>query len=228
MSDRVCARAKCGRPLPAGSHGRRRPSPRARRDMCAVGFSPGSLSRTLLGTASWERGRPARIDRRRPRPPICGRDARVPRTPCPRKQLRGVKSAGNPLEPTPNHGRTPSPWGKKYLDPRSPPSISRGYEQRPGLEAGPGGAPCPRPRASPSDRDPRAGRHDRAPSRVPPRTRRPREERWASMPGRGSVSVKRSCPPELRPRGPGAPPPARGEACARWDFRRARASSSVG
>ena len=35
----------------------------------------------------------------------------VPRTPCPRKQLRGVKSAEVPLEPTPNHGRTPSTWG---------------------------------------------------------------------------------------------------------------------
>ena len=51
----------------------------------------------------------------------------------PRKWLRGVKSAGNPLEPTPSHGRTPSPWGWKISRPRSPPSISIGYEQRPGL-----------------------------------------------------------------------------------------------
>ena len=35
----------------------------------------------------------------------------VPRTPCLRKWLRGVKSAEMPLEPTPNHGRTPSRWG---------------------------------------------------------------------------------------------------------------------
>ena len=28
----------------------------------------------------------------------------------------GVKSAKELLEPTPNHGRTPSSWGKKYLD----------------------------------------------------------------------------------------------------------------
>ena len=45
---------------------------------------------SCAGTASWERGRPARIDRRRPRHPICGRDARVPRTPCPRTFARGV------------------------------------------------------------------------------------------------------------------------------------------
>ena len=39
--------------------------------------------------ASSRRGRPARIDRRRPRRPICRRDTSVPRTPCPRKWLRG-------------------------------------------------------------------------------------------------------------------------------------------
>ena len=39
---------------------------------------------------------PPRIDRRRPRRPICGRDTGVPRTPFPRKRLRGVKSASNP------------------------------------------------------------------------------------------------------------------------------------
>ena len=45
--------------------------------------------------ASWERpsrerGRPARIDRRRPRRPICGRDTSVPRTPFPRAIARGM------------------------------------------------------------------------------------------------------------------------------------------
>ena len=38
-----------------------------------------------------------------------------------------------PLEPTPNRGTTPSPWGKKFLDPRSLLPISIAYEQRTGL-----------------------------------------------------------------------------------------------
>ena len=79
------------------------------RGMCAVGFSPGTPVANALGHG------------------VLG-------TPCPRKWLRGVKSASNPLEPNPNHGRTPSPWGKKYLDYRPPSSISKTYEQRPGLD----------------------------------------------------------------------------------------------
>ena len=85
---------------------------------CGV-FRRARLSRTLWGTASWERGRPARKWDGEAAADQCGRDARVPRTPCPRKQLRGVKSAEMPLEPTPNRGTTPSPWGKKFLDLRS-------------------------------------------------------------------------------------------------------------
>ena len=105
------------------------------------GFRRARLSRTLLGTppwerrvlqtrASWERGRLARIDRRRSCRPICGRDARVPRTPFPGKWPRGMKSAEMPLEPTPNRGTTPSPWGKKFLDPRSLLPVSIACEQR--------------------------------------------------------------------------------------------------
>ena len=45
----------------------------------------------------------------------CGRDARVPRTPCPHKRLRGVKSASNPLVPLLNRGRTPFLWGDNIL-----------------------------------------------------------------------------------------------------------------
>ena len=63
----------------------------------------------------------------------CGRDTSVPRTPFPRKWLRGVKSAEMPLEPTPNHGTTPSPWGEKISRPPLYPSTSRGYEQHPRL-----------------------------------------------------------------------------------------------
>ena len=58
-----------------------------RREACALqGFSPNTplvnvLGNGVLGTAH------------------------------PRKQLRGVKSAKTPFEPTRNHGRTPPPWG---------------------------------------------------------------------------------------------------------------------
>ncbi len=75
------------------------------------GFRRACLSRTLLGTASWERLWPACKWDGEAAADRCGRATSVPRTPCPCKQLRGVKSAGNPLEPAPNHGRTPSPWG---------------------------------------------------------------------------------------------------------------------
>ena len=47
----------------------------------------------------------------------------------------GVKSADQTHEPPRNRGVGPSPWGKKYLDPLSTPSISRAYEQRPGLSS---------------------------------------------------------------------------------------------
>ena len=60
--------------------------------------------------------------------PRAGETPAFPRAP--RKRRRGVKSAHKPLEPIPNPGTTPSPWGIKYLDPRSPSSISIGYEQR--------------------------------------------------------------------------------------------------
>ena len=53
----------------------------------------------------------------------------------PRTARRGVKSAPKPFEPTPNRGTTPFPWGEKYLEPRSPFSISISYEQRPGLSS---------------------------------------------------------------------------------------------
>ena len=69
--------------------------------MCAVGFSPGTSLANALGHG------------------VLG-TARL------RKRLRGVKSAKTPFEPTRNHGRTPPPWGEKYLDPLSIPSISRG------------------------------------------------------------------------------------------------------
>ena len=94
----------------------------------------------------------------------CGRDTGVPRTPCPRKQLRGVKSDKKPLEPTPNRRATPSPWGENIstpdLDPlyqklansargsASPCSIScdrlPGRRRRFRVRAGPFG--CVRPR----------------------------------------------------------------------------------
>ena len=77
--------------------------------------------------ASWERLCPARI-LISGAPPLCGRDTSVPSVPC--KHRRGVKSDNPLLEPTPNRGTTLSPWGKKYLEPRSPPSISIGYEHR--------------------------------------------------------------------------------------------------
>ena len=54
---------------------RARPEPRPPPALVDRRSGPG------LGTASWERLCPARIDRRRPRHPICGRDTSVPRTP---------------------------------------------------------------------------------------------------------------------------------------------------
>ena len=45
----------------------------------------------------------------------------------------GVKSANQTHELPRNCGISPSPWGKKYLDPLSTHSISITYEQRPGL-----------------------------------------------------------------------------------------------
>ena len=65
--------------------------------------------------ASWERGRPARIDRRRPHRPVCGRDTSVPRTPCPYTQPRGVKSDERPLEPTPEPGNNAVRVGVKNI-----------------------------------------------------------------------------------------------------------------
>ena len=50
----------------------------------------------------------------------------------------GVKSANQTHELPRNRGISPFPWGKKYLDPFSTHSISRGYEQRPGLREGAG------------------------------------------------------------------------------------------
>ena len=85
-----------------------------------------------MGTASWERGRPARKWDGEVAVDQCGRDARVPRTPCPRKRLRGVKSASNPPEPTSTTEKHRLRGGKKYLDPLSTPYISIAYEQRPG------------------------------------------------------------------------------------------------
>ena len=137
------------------------------RGMCAVGIfakhaSRGrSWARRPGNGASRGRGRPARTRAKRPEenagrmPASEGRA--VPRTPCPRKRLRGVKSAEMPLEPTPNRGRTPSPWGKKYLAYRPPPSISIGCEQRPGLAAGDasGAGPVPRPLPARSRAPPR-------------------------------------------------------------------------
>ena len=69
-------------------------------------------------------GRFALVRAARPRP----WDARVPRAPCPCKRFRGVKSAGNPLEPIRNRGTTLFPWGKGYPGPRSSEFISTGYE----------------------------------------------------------------------------------------------------
>ena len=52
--------------------------------------------------------------------------ARVPRTPFPRKQLRRVKSAGNPLEPTPKPRKNARlRGGEKYLPPISTLYINR-------------------------------------------------------------------------------------------------------
>ena len=74
-------------------------------EACALwGFRQACLSRTLLGPASWERGRPARKWDGEAAADQCGRDARVPRTPVPRKQLRGVKSDEEPLR------TDPKPW----------------------------------------------------------------------------------------------------------------------
>ena len=45
----------------------------------------------------------------------------VPRTPCPRKQLRGTKSDQKPLEPTPTRGTTPSAGGNSSTPALHPP-----------------------------------------------------------------------------------------------------------
>ena len=89
------------------------------RGMCAVGFSPGmslanALGRAVLGTArpsdagvspAFSSGGFALVRAGHSRP--SGRA--VPRTPCPRKRLRGEKSTSTPLEPIPNRGSTPFP-----------------------------------------------------------------------------------------------------------------------
>ena len=113
------------------------PGGRSPGEACALwGFRQTCLSRTLLGTASWVRGRPARIDSvavlpshlRAGRPRT--QDA-VPAQVAPWGEIRR-----KPLEPTPNRGRTRPPRGKKYLDPRSLSIISIRYEQRPGPAVG--------------------------------------------------------------------------------------------
>ena len=68
---------------------------------------------------------------------------------CGRRFRRGgVKSAKTPLEPTPNPGTTPPPWGKKYFASLSTLPISIAYEQRPGLCDGPRGGRVAEPRGS--------------------------------------------------------------------------------
>ena len=82
----------------------------------------------------------------------------VPRTPRPRKQLRGVKSDNKPLEPTPYRETTPSAWGQKYLAPALHPlhryvtNSARGSPgrppedaPRPAFERGRAFAPAPGP-----------------------------------------------------------------------------------
>ena len=97
------------------------------------GFSPGTPLAGLLGTAlpgnagvSPAQGCEALVDKN------AGGTQAFPGT-CPRKRCRGVKSAQKPLEPTPNRGTMPSPWGRKYLAFLSTFAISIGYEQRTGL-----------------------------------------------------------------------------------------------
>ena len=72
---------------------------------------------------------------RRPGNGASGRRA-VPRTPYPRKRLRGVKSASNPLEPILNRGRTPFLWGKGYPDLRFSQTISIDYGHSTSLVGG--------------------------------------------------------------------------------------------
>ena len=188
------------------------------RGMCAVGFSPrlplaNPLGHGVLGTrASRPHGRgapgrkcgrdasllpghaaPGQVDSRLrgndegERGCLCGRDTSIPRTPCPRKQIHGVKSDKRPLEPSPYRGTMPSAWGK-YLNPRSPPSISRSYQQRPCLFLM---MDNPRP----------CRRHDGRPASEA--RRRPKNEGRAGRNGRGPaagarVSADRQSPPGPR------------------------------
>ncbi len=105
--------------------------------------------------------------------------------------------------------------GGRYLDPRSPPPVSMNYEQRPG--PGPRQGRFPLRNWSARVNRVRSNRSGEGPgdgashgcgglARIDPwrscrpvcgraarvrRTRRPREERWASMPGRESVRVRK-------------------------------------
>ena len=107
-------------------------SPYPYRGMCAVGFSPGAplanaLGHGVLGTLVSRPHRAAAASLRAGTPASSRRA--VPRTPCPRKRLRGVKSAGYPLEPTPNHGTAPAA-------PACPPSLGRAAGERRGEGSG--------------------------------------------------------------------------------------------
>ena len=136
-------------------------------------------------------------------------------SPCPRMWLRGGKSAGNPLEPTPNHGRTPPPRGGGGGKISRPPLYTlyiKRLRTAPGAPSNAGAFITLRNRVRAGE--PRLGRIGAAPAAAVLGTARPgdgaswgrrvlgtrasrpqigRQERWASTSGRKAVSVKWSC-----------------------------------
>ena len=143
----------------------------AQAETCALwGFRRARLSRTLLGTASWER----RVWKTRR-----SQDA-VPAQVAPWGEIR--------QQPPSNRTQTTEErrlrGGERYLDPLSAPSISRIYEQRPGLKQGNALAHLPR---RPHARVPVFARCLRP--RIDPARR---TSRWQSGPRSGTRASRRA------------------------------------
>ena len=143
----------------------------AQAETCALwGFRRARLSRTLLGTASWER----RVFQTRR-----SQDA-VPAQVAPWGEIR--------QQPPSNRTQTTEErrlrGGERYLDPLSTPSISRIYEQRPGLKQGNALAHLPR---RPHARVPVFARCLRP--RIDPARR---TSRWQSGPRSGTRASRRA------------------------------------
>ena len=100
---------------------------------CPHGSGMCAVHKYLKHTGRMDPSYPVHVQRRHARDRLIHSIHKILRCCGGRFRRGGAKSANQTREPPRNRGVGPSPWGRKYLDPRSLLSISRACEQRPGI-----------------------------------------------------------------------------------------------